>query len=242
MALALGLMRAFARSESADDRQFLGRYDPFGLIRAAAAFDRRRGGLCRSRHSPDLAGIVRGDDFRKERSRRSRSDLWPPRRRSNCSATTAVGFSTPIRASVRKPERIVEHGRELEPARSSSRLRLRFRPNGGRSSSRTQPPGRDGDHLPRQPRDHLSERSRRQPASHGARRRSFRRKSGRQGFAFRAGGRCALRRCDHGDGNGRRQCDLRFAHALGGHRPDAQPPDGLHRPRRESEPGSTPSF
>ena len=232
MALALGLTRAFVRSESATignfwvdlTRSILYVLLPLSILTALVFVAL---GIPQT-----LQGSIRGDDAGgREANDRNRSGGQPGGDQAARQQWRWV-LQRKFGASVRKPQRVVEHGRVLEPARSSRRLRLRFRPHGGRSSPRTQPVGRDGNYLHRQPRDHLSKRSRGQSVVDGDRRRSFRRQSGRQGSAFRAGGRGAIRHRHDRNRDGRRQCDLRFAHADRRSRSDAQSPDGLHRSGR----------
>ena len=95
IALAIALVRGFARRSAQDDRQFLGRSDPLHALHPAADLDRRRPVLRLAGHAAESRRLCRGDDAR----RRQADDRAGPGRlagsRSRCSAPTAAASSTP---------------------------------------------------------------------------------------------------------------------------------------------------
>ena len=105
IALAIALVRGFARRSAQDDRQFLGRSDPLHALHPAADLDRRRPGLRLAGHAAEPQRLHRGDDAgRRQAGHRagpggfagSHQDAGHQRRRL---------LQRQLGASVREPER-----------------------------------------------------------------------------------------------------------------------------------------
>ena len=68
IALAIALIRGFARRSAQSDRQFLGRSDPLHALRPAADLDRRRAVLRLAGHAAEPRRLHRGDDARRRQA------------------------------------------------------------------------------------------------------------------------------------------------------------------------------
>ena len=68
IALALALIRGFARRSAQDGRQFLGRSDPLHALRAAADLDRRGAVLRLAGHAAEPRRLHRRDDARRRQA------------------------------------------------------------------------------------------------------------------------------------------------------------------------------
>ena len=68
IALAIALIRGFARRSARSHRQFLGRSDPLRALHPAADLDRRRAGVHRPRHAAEPDRLHRGDHARRRQA------------------------------------------------------------------------------------------------------------------------------------------------------------------------------
>ena len=68
IALAIALIRGFARRSAQDDRQFLGRPDPLHALHPAAAVDRRGAGARLAGRAAEPRRLYRGDDARRRQA------------------------------------------------------------------------------------------------------------------------------------------------------------------------------
>src|SRR5271166_3754166 len=142
--------RADARSRSkrvADHRQFLGRYDPRDALCARAAFDRRRASIRGARGSANVERLGRRDDAgRRKAGHRPGAGRQPGSHQTGGRQRRRL-LQRQFRASVREPERLVEHAAELEPARSAGGSGVRIRAHGRRLAAGTHPAGHDDSHF-----------------------------------------------------------------------------------------------
>ena len=97
IAVAIALIRGFARHETEHDRQLLGGPDARHAVRPAADLDRRGARSCARRASSRTSTRTPSPRRSKARRRRSRRDRWRRRKRSSSSAPTAAASSTPTR-------------------------------------------------------------------------------------------------------------------------------------------------
>ena len=96
IALAVALIRGFARRSAQGDRQFLGRSDPLHALHPAADLHRRRPVLRLAGHAAESATPTPTPRRWKAPSRPSRRVRWLRRKSSRCWAPTAAASSTPI--------------------------------------------------------------------------------------------------------------------------------------------------
>ena len=192
IAIAIALVRGFARRSAPDHRQFLGRPGAHHALRAAAALRGHRAGLRLAGRAADARPLCRrhhaGGGEADHRARPGRlaggdQDAGHQRRRL---------LQRQLGAPVREPDGADQpdpDGRHLHPRR---RPDLDVRPHGRRQAAGLGGVRRHVRAVPGRRRRRLLGRGRRQPAADRARRRSVARQHGRQGSPLR---RRAARRC-----------------------------------------------
>ena len=96
IALAVALVRGFARRSAQGRGQFLGRYDPLHALRPVADFHHRRPVLHLAGHAAKSECLCQRHHSGRRRSRSSRKARWLRRKSSRCSAPMVAASSTPI--------------------------------------------------------------------------------------------------------------------------------------------------
>ena len=105
IALAVALIRGFARASSEDGRQFLGRSHPLHALHPAADLRRLRAVPGLAGRAADARRLCRRDDARRRQADDRGRARSPRRSRSRCSAPMAAASSTPtprIRSRTRR--------------------------------------------------------------------------------------------------------------------------------------------
>ena len=124
LAMAFALVRGFRALAAHDGRQFLGRSDPRHALRPAADLVRRRARPRRARRAADARRLGRGDDARGRQADHLDRPGGEPGGDQGARHQWRRLLQRQCRASVREPQRLVQHAGDLGAAGRSPSPRL----------------------------------------------------------------------------------------------------------------------
>ena len=131
IALAIALIRGFARRSAQDHRQFLGRSDPLHALRPAADLDRRRHWCWSGRACRRICGAYTEATTLEGAKQMIAQGRSPRRTPSRSSAPTAAASSTPTRPiPSRIPNAFTNLDRDVGDLRDRRGADLHLRPHG----------------------------------------------------------------------------------------------------------------